>query len=1007
MKATSDRSAISAGELAEELLANSLIDPVIEVMGREGRESPILEFKGVYESREQLEVVRWHVARAVIAMANADGGCIIIGIDDGGAAPVPWRPELAVENPEDKDYFDHARNFIFKETYRDENGATISIPPVAVQKLKRESVVKFHICKSRRIAGHDFLVLVVNPVKDSIFCKCTRNKFIKGKKGESDIIKEIPDSVLYHRSSESARTMSLSSCDAEFDEKYNEFKSRDQKKAAYFNLLQEFYGKDTPEEDDDDLSFLDDILERHIEISYHAFVGTNPSDEDKANYLSAFALVFAAIGGFADIPYWASLARRFQCEGLTETVRRLAETPEQINISAIRQTLSSDERRYAWCLDAMMLGLEDGTVNEKVAQVIVKLGKVLGYHVNELRPFLKQVAQLMTSNEPKALFDAIREIRHRTSAWKTVMDYRRISLKGAFEDITSKLEEAYATGNKLYFEIVQAELEISSASLSISMMSLDSMQADIEKTLSLLTDLQETENLGENGIVPDADGTDRPSSNDGLSTDDDLFTPEQRTETIRFRRGALARFKDIKQRMAQHAENASSAVSDANEILWAFGTNGISFSDDLYQIEPDEVIGAGNEHWDDNMEKAYNRLTENLERANTALEDLLAQISLYENGKYEESAVENKQKAEEERRRKLATEKESKKKTRIDVEGVPCEVTFDTRKIESPPFYVDDLQKLSFFAGHWFAIADNKVWRSEDAVSWHEVPVPVETTYGTKLKAVGSTFILWDEYNLEFCFTTDGTAWTKSRFPGEEHGFGEWNIDLLHFHGRWLLLRKHLDDYTYMEIGEMADKRESSSANTSHFFEAETLSSGWTEREDLKMHTGDYILDATLFSIGDTLAAVRGEDSAMLSNRHAPDNGPRFVFAREGKGWSTVYADDDVNKAIGASPQIFPTPYGPLCAGDGLCTTADGRSWRVVAKSDIPRTILVVGDLVVGVNWNRLSLSADARSFADLRAEHNLNVVATNGEVVLFADQDQQTGGLFIGKFVRKPLRPQ
>ena len=120
-----------------------------------------------------------------------------------------------------------------------------------------------------------------------------------------------------------------------------------------------------------------------------------------------------------------------------------------------------------------------------------------------------------------------------------------------------------------------------------------------------------------------------------------------------------------------------------------------------------------------------------------------------------------------------------------------------------------------------------------------------------------------------------------------------------------------------------------------------------------------------------------------------------------------MYADDDVNKAIGASPQIFPTPYGPLCAGDGLCTTADGRSWRVVAKSDIPRTILVVGDLVVGVNWNRLSLSADARSFADLRVEHNLNVVTTNGEVVLFADQDQQTGGLFIGKFVRKPLRPQ
>ena len=964
MKETSDRSAISAGELAEELLANSLIDPVIEVMGREGRESPILEFKGVYESREQLEVVRWHVARAVIAMANADGGCMIIGIDDDGATPVPWRPELALENPEDKDYFDHARNFIFKETYRDENGATISIPPVAVQKLKRESVIKFHICKSRRIAGHDFLVLVVNPVKDSIFCKYTRNKFIRGKKGESDIIKEIPDSVLYHRSSESARTMSLSSCDAEFDEKYNEFKSRDQKKAAYFNLLQEFYGKDTPEEDDD-LSFLDDILERHIEISYHAFVGTNPSDEDKANYLSAFALVFAAMGGFADIPYWASLARRFHCEGLTETVRRLAETPEQINISAIRQTLSSDERRYAWCLDAMMLGLEDGTVNEKVAQVIVKLGKVLGYHVNELRPFLKQVVQLMTSNEPKALFDAIREIRHRTSAWKTIMDYRRISLKGAFEDITSKLEEAYATGNELYFEIMQADLEISSTSIRISMMSFDSMQ------------------------------------------DDDLFTPEQRTETVKFRRGALARFKDIKQRVARHVENASDAVSNANEILWAFGTDGISFSDDLYQIEPDEVIGAGNEHWDDNMEKAYNRLNENLERISTALEDLLAQISLYENGKYEESAVENKQKAEEERRRKLATEKEAKKRARIDVEGAPCEVTFDTRKIESPPFYVDDLQKLSFFAGHWFAIADNKVWRSEDAASWHEAPVPVEATYGTKLKAVGSTLILWDEYNPGFCFTTDGTAWTKSKFPGEEHGFGECNIDLLHFHDRWLLLRKHSDDYTYMEVGEMADKRESSSADTSHFFEAETLSSGWTEREDLKMHTGDYILDATLFSIGDTLAAVRGEDSAMLSHRHAPDNGPRFVFAREGKGWSTVYADDDVNKAIGTSPQIFPTPYGPLCAGDGLCTTADGRSWRVVAKSDIPRTILVVGDLVVGVNWNSLSLSADARSFADLRVEHNLDVVATNGEVVLFADKNQQTGGLFIGKFVRKPLRPQ
>lgn len=94
--------AIDAAYLTKRLLGlpNPNVDTLIATISQAGRESSILEYKASYRPSPgdgaSLDACRWNIVKAIIAMANASGGCILLGIgEDERHNPVvgDWDPD--------------------------------------------------------------------------------------------------------------------------------------------------------------------------------------------------------------------------------------------------------------------------------------------------------------------------------------------------------------------------------------------------------------------------------------------------------------------------------------------------------------------------------------------------------------------------------------------------------------------------------------------------------------------------------------------------------------------------------------------------------------------------------------------------------------------------------------------------------------------------------------------------------------------------------------------------
>ena len=236
-----DISAITGAEYAERLLAvNSptrLIDHLIEKLAAKtgtGWESNLLEFKGSYHKRpdsddpDSQDCFEWNVMHAFIALANAQGGCVVIGIaetDDHRLVRGDWDPDgilgcrdadgdgKPIPGREEKDLVDHVYGVFFKEKFK-RNGRTYkftaqnkrnpSAPPAAHEftldaetLCKLSKLVTFYPCHSE-MCSCNALAAIVHPVKkDDDLIEVCRTK------------KNRSESVIFYRDRRIAKTCEL------------------------------------------------------------------------------------------------------------------------------------------------------------------------------------------------------------------------------------------------------------------------------------------------------------------------------------------------------------------------------------------------------------------------------------------------------------------------------------------------------------------------------------------------------------------------------------------------------------------------------------------------------------------------------------------------------------------------------------------------------------------------------------------------------------------------------
>lgn len=218
--------AIDGGTLAKRLLGDPLpnVDLLLERLSppnRTERETPLLEFKASYLPAQgddaSEDACKWNVVEALISMANATGGCVLLGIKETndhhleacGCDPLGILRKSGMES---KDLIASTRKQLFKKdgTYQFDNTKTFSL-----NELERlQNCVTFRLCHSEMLDG-DVLALIVSPIPEGEpLISVTKSALRNGEKTNTP--------VLFHRSEAEPRNEHI---DISRDlNKYDEFR---------------------------------------------------------------------------------------------------------------------------------------------------------------------------------------------------------------------------------------------------------------------------------------------------------------------------------------------------------------------------------------------------------------------------------------------------------------------------------------------------------------------------------------------------------------------------------------------------------------------------------------------------------------------------------------------------------------------------------------------------------------------------------------------------------------
>ena len=210
MKSMSRPKAIDAADLTRRLLGlpNPNVDTLMAAISQAGRESSILEYKASYRPSPgdgaSLDACRWNIVKAIIAMANASGGCILLGIgEDERHNPVvgDWDPDNVLRRPtanEPANLADHTMKVLFgnkpERVFELRRGDFVRIGKDTLSAIRR--LTKCVPSRSERL-DCGVLALIVSP-------------FVRKNDGEFDLLSvEVGDSLeslFYVRDEVAART---------------------------------------------------------------------------------------------------------------------------------------------------------------------------------------------------------------------------------------------------------------------------------------------------------------------------------------------------------------------------------------------------------------------------------------------------------------------------------------------------------------------------------------------------------------------------------------------------------------------------------------------------------------------------------------------------------------------------------------------------------------------------------------------------------------------------------
>ncbi|QWT20158.1 hypothetical protein KPL74_20735 [Bacillus sp. NP157] len=191
-------------------------------------------------------------------------------------------------------------------------------------------------------------------------------------------------------------------------------------------------------------SSVDEILGNLVPITRHSYLASVQDVEGRRRYIESLAIVLAPQEAIdkEQRSYLASLGRAFGCRDVLRDTEIRIGALDQEYVEEVIELVREPTACMAWLTDAaFLLTLADERLASSRAK-IVAIGKALNLPASFVGELIDQVGRLADESSVGELNDLIKTMSVHSMAWKVIVDFRKVSFRGAFEKELAGLVES-------------------------------------------------------------------------------------------------------------------------------------------------------------------------------------------------------------------------------------------------------------------------------------------------------------------------------------------------------------------------------------------------------------------------------------------------------------------------------------------------------------------------------------------------------------------------------------
>lgn len=305
------------------------------------------------------------------------------------------------------------------------------------------------------------------------------------------------------------------------------------------------------------------LIGQHMSINHHVLKSMNINQENINAYLESLVIPLMKQDELTDKQhiYLSTLGKFLGYKDLASRIEQAITSKISPPTDNAFHLLDDNKAlQAAWIVDATFLSINEGAMTEFAKTIIKTMTEIFQLKESTAKTLIRHAKALATSEDAERLIDAIAHLnrRYQCSAWQTILDYRRVSVADAINALNTRLV-INSGARELLSEINKVRMG------------------------GLLNCMD----FGETNIL-------------------------MRGALKIQKRFTLSDFNNILKKAEIFGESQEALVSEANDVLAAFGYEGEYNPYSPLIVFTDTDTSASNTEWQDNMEKAFDDIEQYL-----------------------------------------------------------------------------------------------------------------------------------------------------------------------------------------------------------------------------------------------------------------------------------------------------------------------------------------------------------------------------------------------------------